>query len=498
MANLEREVKLLAPPGYRLPSFDDVAVGVGAAPPVDEELKASYYDTTDLRLARWGVSLRYRTGEGAPRWTLKLPVDKSAHTLSRSELEFAGRAGPVPADAAKLVRAYVRTSSLERVARLTTRRRRVDLVDELGAPLATVCDDEVSVYDGRRLTARFRELEVEAVGAGGDLLDAVADRLRAAGAVAGEPVPKVVRALGPAILRQPEVPTLILGDDATAGDVVRVAIANSVAKLLRHDPFVRLGDDPEALHQARVATRRLRSDLRTFRSLVDETWATGLREQLSSLADLFGGVRDADVMLERLSGRVALMSAADQRAGRGLLGRLDGQRTRARTVLLATMDGPGYVELLESLLHAAEAPVLNPEAEQPAKPTLAVLVNRSWKHLDAAVAGLGVAPIDEDLHAVRIRAKRARYAADAAVPVWGSKAKKLASAAADVQTVLGELQDAVVAEDWLRRSGRASVAQSFLAGQLAAAEQSIMRQSRESFPAVWAKASSAKLRSWLR
>src|SRR5205823_7719639 len=88
-------------------------------------------------------------------------------------------------------------------------------------------------------------------------------------------------------------------DDATAGDVVQLAVATSVAKLLRHDPGVRLGEDPEDLHQARVATRRLRSDLRTFRAVVDRTWGDGLRVQLKTVGDLYGAVRDTDVMIER-------------------------------------------------------------------------------------------------------------------------------------------------------------------------------------------------------
>jgi CHAD domain-containing protein len=267
---------------------------------------------------------------------------------------------------------------------------------------------------------------------------------------------------------------------------------------MRHDPGVRLGDDIEQVHQARVATRRLRSDLRTFRSLVESAWAADLRERLRWLADLLGAVRDKDVLLERLSKEVKDVGPMDQRAARGLLARLEAEQGEVRAALLAAMDGAQYIDLLEMLLAAAAAPVLAPEAEQPGKTALAGLVRNSVKHVDQAVAALGEVRTDDELHNVRIRAKRARYAAEAAEPVWGKRARKLASAMAGVQTVLGDLQDAVVTEQWLRRSGRASVAQSFVAGELVAMQHTAMGASRAKFPKAWDKASGSKLRSWLR
>lgn len=497
MGTLEREVKLSAPPGFRMPDLNDVVEGLVAVPLESQELKATYYDTPDLRLARWGASLRYRAGEGDPRWTLKLPSDVAGPGLARTEYEFFTRPSPVPPEALHLVRAYVRNSSIERVARLTTRRQRVELQDELGMVRAIVCDDEVSVYDARRLTARFRELEVEAAVGPADVIEALAARLRAAGAIAADAMPKVVRALGPAAVDAPEVPIVTLTADATAAQVIQAAIARSVIKLLQHDPGVRVGADIEQVHQARVATRRLRSDLRTFRSLVDEAWGTELREELKWLADLLGAVRDKDVLLERLCHEVGDVGSSDQRAAKGLLQRLENEQSAARGQLLEAMDSQRYVDLLERLLAAAAEPQLTPEADQPARSALAGLVRKSVKHVDGAVDALSKPPQDEELHNVRIRAKRARYAAEAAEPVWDRRAKKLASAMASVQSVLGNLQDAVVTEGWLRRSGRGSVAQAFVAGELVAMQQAAMSEARADFPSVWKKASSAKLRTWL-
>ena len=129
----------------------------------------------------------------------------------------------------------------------------------------------------------------------------VVERLRGAGAADGEPLPKVVRALGPTATLPADVVSYSVGKPATVDAVIRHAISDPVAKLVANDPVVRIGEDPEGVHQARVATRRLRSHLRTFRDLLDPEWAQSLRDELGWLGDELGAVRDADVLLERLA-----------------------------------------------------------------------------------------------------------------------------------------------------------------------------------------------------
>src|SRR6266571_8034565 len=166
---LEREVKLGAGPAFHLPDLAGVIEGVAVAPPETVRMETVYYDTADLLLARWGVSLRRRAGEG---WTLKLaqppssPGKPNTTVLERQELTFQGGAKP-PEAALEVVRAYVRKAELVPVARLSTVRRRVRLVDGNGARVAEVVDDEVSVRAGRRVAARFREIEVEVAGQNG-------------------------------------------------------------------------------------------------------------------------------------------------------------------------------------------------------------------------------------------------------------------------------------------------------------------------------------------
>src|ERR1700680_1991894 len=155
---LEREVKLGAGPAFHLPDLSGVVDGVTVTPPETVRLETVYWDTPDLRLARWGVSLRHRAGEG---WTLKLPpptnpTSATAGLLERDELVFQGGAKKTPQAAVGVVRAYVRKADLVPVARLSTLRRRVRLVDAAGARVAEGGDDEGSVRGGRRGGARVR------------------------------------------------------------------------------------------------------------------------------------------------------------------------------------------------------------------------------------------------------------------------------------------------------------------------------------------------------
>src|SRR5207302_9591853 len=131
------------------------------------------------------------------------------------------------------------------------------------------------------------------------------------------------------------------------------AISSGVASILKHDIGIRLGGDPEDVHQARVATRRLRSNLRTFQPLLQGEWATGLRDELGWLADQLGSVRDAEVLRDRLREEAEDLPAADARPAGALLRRLDEGVERERERLLATLREQRYVDLLNRLVEAA-------------------------------------------------------------------------------------------------------------------------------------------------
>ncbi len=519
-SQIEREVKLGAWPGFRLPDLDDVADGLHVATVDECQLHATYYDTPDLRLARSGVTLRYRSGEG---WTLKVPTgeaDDGDALLSRRELTVDGNDNAVPGELANLVTAWVRTSTLAPVARLQTRRRGVALVDAMGVVAVEIVDDEVSVLHGQHLALRFREVEVELGGrADPALLDVVVTRLRAAGAGPADPTPKVMRALGPRASEPPELAEPAGKSDGSAADVIRSGLRSSVRRLLAHEVGVRLGDDPEAVHQARVATRRMRSDLRTYAQLLDDDWAKELRAELKWIADALGEVRDADVLLEALEAGVADLDLVDAAPAALLLDHLRTERAEARQRLLAALEAQRYALLLDRLVasfdthqpehvpavpHGAPAVIVSgrewflPEADGPAMEVLPTLVRKPWKHLRRAVGAVEHGGPDEELHQVRIRAKRCRYAAEVAALAVGRPAKRFAGAVAELQDVLGEHQDAVVAEGWLRSAcPHLSAEEALVAGELVAAQRSIAGRTRASWVEAWEQASRRKLRAWL-
>lgn len=490
----EREVKLEPPPGFHLPALHGVAKGVTVHPEVLSDLDALYYDTSDLRLARAGASLRFRDG-----WTVKLPAGMEGSLLVRGEHTFGGAPGAPPDAALDLVRAWVRTARVGPVARLRTRRRRVELTDARGARVAEVVDDEVTVLRDGRITGRFRELEVE-LGERADraLADALIARLQAAGAGHPDPVPKIVRALGAVALEPPEVAAVRrLPHDCRAGDVVRTAIAGSVAQLLAHDGAVRLGEDEEAVHQARVATRRLRSDLRTFRSLLVPEWDAALRDELRWLGNELGAVRDTDVLLGLLRSTAERLPEPERGSGIGLTRRLAQHREGARAELLVAMRSRRYAALLDRLVEAAHAPALAVDA--PARDTLPALVRGPWSHLAAAVAALPADPADEALHAVRIHAKRCRYAAEAVAPVVGKRARRFARRVQRVQEALGDHQDTVIAVAWLRDAATHAQTRgdTFAAGMMAGMVHDRGITARAEFASAWRAARRKQLRAWL-
>jgi len=490
---LEREVKLAVPPAFALPDLEDLAAAVETSPIDERRLETVYYDTPDLRLARWGANLRIRQGEG---WTLKLPSTSEGPALTRRELEFPGDASQPPDAAVALVIAYVRRATLVPVASLSTLRRRVQLKNREGTLLAEVVDDDVSVIQGLRVQSRFREVEVELKDPSAErLLDPILARLRGAGAADEDQASKLVRALGARATAVAEVDPLALTSASTAGELVRHSIAVSVASLMRHDPGVRLGDDTEDVHRARVATRRLRSQLRTFRTLLDTEWANALREDLRWLGGGLGSVRDRQVMAQRVRTRTVSLAEDDAPTVADLAAELQAESEEARARLVLDMRTDRYIDLIERLVEASRAPALTPEAQQRATVVIPALAGREWKQLRRGIAGLPDQPDDPELHRIRILAKRVRYAAEAAEPIAGKVATRSADAAAALQDVLGDHQDSVTAQQWLREAGKGPRA--FVAGELTALERETAAHDRAAWHNVWKKLDRKRLRRWM-
>jgi CHAD domain-containing protein len=240
---------------------------------------------------------------------------------------------------------------------------------------------------------------------------------------------------------------------ATAGDPpehhVRVALDTRLRALLEHEPGTRSGEDAEDLHQMRVAVRRMRAVLRAARPMLDRTWADGLRGELGWLGRALGPVRDLDVLMARLRGEADALGGQDAAAVAPLFDTLAQERAAARAAMLDAMGSERYAALLWRLADAVAEPLPAPTTGGP-RPELATLVAKEFRRLRDAVREAGDDPADGVLHALRIHGKRLRYTAELAEPAIGRPARELIKATVTMQDVLGEHQDACVAQQRVR------------------------------------------------
>jgi CHAD domain-containing protein len=450
---VEREQKWVPDDGFRLADLGEPATRV---------FSSTYHDTPDLRLACHGITLRRRVEDGSRLWQLKIPTADA-----RAELESPGSSDSPPAELTRLLAVHLRDETLGPVARLRTRRRSVHRNG------AEIVEDAVSVFEGRRVVKRFREVEVELTDGDERSLGKVARLLRRAGAEPGELVPKLFVALD--LAREPEPAPL--PPDATAGEALGRALTDQHRRLIDHDPGTRLGVDPEDLHQLRVATRRARAFLRAAQGLVEPEWADGLQVELRWLGSLLGPARDADVLLEHMTDAVAALD--DEAFASSLLRALERERTRARRAAVRALSRKRYFALLDRLAEAGRPPLVAGDVR---------LADLWWQEVKRARRSFGKldgGSEDDELHAARIRVKRARYAAELASHELGAPGERFVAATKELQDVLGAHQDSVVAEEWVVRFGDTAPGSEELVARLVRGERRRRKRARRAWPEAW-------------
>ena len=483
------------PPLERLPNV------ASTAHPAVQRLEAEYYDTADLRLIRSGITLRRRRGGGDAGWHLKLPA--GPQTRRELQLPLGRRSEGVPSELARLVHGYTRGDDLVPVARISTRRRLVILLDNHGESLAEVAADEVSakaLVEPPRASS-WREVEVELTGGGRDLLKAADTVLRQAGLRPAGRAAKLERALG--VGPPDQAPEKVVASPS-AGDVIRAYLKIHLDVLKSLDPMVR-SDEPDAVHQMRIAARRLRSTLQTFEALFRRSGAAQLAADLSWLGNLLGAARDAEVLSAHLRAAVQKLPAEEvlgpvEARIQGHFATMAGQ---ARAELLATLDSDRYLTLLADLEELAGQPEL--VSTDPANIELPVAVRRGYRQVRRRMRTAAEAPAgparDHALHQARKAAKRARYAGEAAVPAFGTQARRFARQMQKVQSVLGDHQDTVIARQAMRQLGvsaHLSGENSFSYGLVYGQDEIRARLLQDQVQDTWRKASRARFRRWLR
>jgi CHAD domain-containing protein len=486
-----------------LPPLDDLPQVGSVSGPEEETLDAEYFDTGDLRLIRSGLTLRRRRGGADEGWTLKLPVNGD----SRDELwlPLRERDSAVPAELAGLVRAFTRGEPLQPVAHITTVRRRTVLRDAGGASLAEVVADDVSAQSlGASTTiSGWQEAEVELTGGDLSLLEAADRRLRSGGLRRAEHSAKLERALADRL--PPPAPAGRLGPKSSSAAVLLAYLREQSAVLKAYDPLVRR-DEPDSVHQMRVAARRLRSTLQSFGAILPSPATRPLRDELRWLGGVLGEARDAEVLAERLETLVRQMPA-DLVLG-PVAARIQAHfapvRAAGRQAVLETLDSERYITLLDDLERLVNDPPLTAAARQPAGNELPKAVARAYRRVRTRMRRARHAEpggdLDVALHEARKAAKRARYAAEVLRPVADRQARQFGQQMKALQSVLGEHQDSVITRQCLRDLAvRAALAgeNAFAYGVMYEAEATRARQLRDQAWRTWKEASAARYRVWL-
>ncbi|SDY73421.1 CHAD domain-containing protein [Amycolatopsis xylanica] len=278
-------------------------------------------------------------------------------------------------------------------------------------------------------------------------------------------------------------------------DHLRAQLDTQIRELIAREPGTRSGADPEDLHQMRVALRRMRSTLKLSGGLLGPEAET-VRAELGWLGQSLGEVRDYDVLIEHLREVVAEFEARDQLAGRELVSKFVAERGVAKRKLTRLLGTPRYAALLVSAARLVTDPSSPVAVSDVESPRAVISLDKPYRKLAKAVGKLPLDPPDDDLHALRIHGKRLRYAAElaqsAAKKKQAAKIKKLISATKDLQTVLGDHQDAVVAADRMRAALDTLTPQAaFIAGRIAERELTRRTQARAAWPAVWAQVDTA-------
>lgn len=408
-----------------------------------------YYDTPSLQLHEAGVALRLRRKGRQWLQTVKCAGTSAAGLSSRPEWEgpYGGQFDFSAVDDAKLAR---RLEELRQHGRLAPvfetnfLRTTWRMEPEKGVVLLLALDRGWTAAAGRR--EAISEIEIEIATGEARHVFELARKLAEAVPLAPAPLSKAER--GYRLFRGATATPAKAGDVALSADLSplegfrRIAFA-CLDHLQRNHEGAATQDEPEYIHQMRVATRRLRAALRLFKPLLPPELEAALLPPLRERMALLGAARDMDVLLGEIAAPVMKSLAGEPRLA-ALVGVITERRHGRRRAAMHDLRGPRFgqfVLLAGDLLHRAP---FDPPAAATAE-SLAAFADARIRKLRKKVLRLAQAARTDDpasLHALRIGIKRLRYALEFFAPLARGKSldKQLERLTA-LQDTLGQIND---------------------------------------------------------
>ncbi|MCL6437329.1 MAG: CHAD domain-containing protein [Rubrobacteraceae bacterium] len=471
--------------------------GLSVEPAGDLRIVDTYYDTSDWRVMRAGYAARVRRVEGdGAEATMKLLARGDPSGLKvRREISCPVGEGESPLSAGAVGErlGYLAGNRKLKVLFEVRTRRRVYEISLGGRRLGEVTLDDTRVCspDGGRERGMMR-VEVEVEDAAHPALGSFVDGLREACGLEPATRSKFGTGLEVAGLEPPGPPSFGptgFGAGSTTGEAAFAVLRRHFAEFLSHEGGVRLGEDPEELHDMRVAGRRVRAAIKLFDRALPVKLRS-LERDLGWILGVLGGVRDLDVLLEKVEGGEVDPAGGGEGTGR-VVEEITKRREEARRELLRALDSRRYARFVGSFSELLRAgPTSSVAARRPVLESAPRILGGAYRRVRRAGDGLTPDSPAEDFHRLRKRARRLRYALEFLEPVYGKPARRLARRLKGLQDVLGEHQDAFAAAGHLRglalESGRRLPAEVvFVMGALSGGWREKALGVREDFPAAY-------------
>lgn len=473
--------------------------GFSVTPAGVKELDDTYFDTADWRVHRAGYTCRVRHKGADAELTLKAMADASGGMRTRRELteqlpEGVTTPSHAPGPCGGALRAIAGRADLAPLFRLQTRRQLFALSDDQGL-LGEVALDDTSIPVGEDTPVRLARVEVEVDQAAVERARPFVAAIVAANGLTEALTSKFESALiatGQRVSGAPDVGPTSVNAEMTAAQVAYAVLRKQFGVFMANESGTRLGEDIEALHDMRVATRRLRAAMAAFRPFLSPRMLA-FRDEFGWVAGALGEVRDLDVQLERMAEWRSGFPPERAHALDAIEDLLHSRRHAARKRMLLALDSRRY-ERLTARFEAAlrHGPLRTFAAGR--VPVLAVapdLVEKRYRTVRKAGDKIAKGSPPELYHALRIDAKKLRYALEfVGTGIYGKPAVDFSTRVTALQDVLGLHQDAYVAMDMLQEiadsSGRRLGPATLMAmGVISERYRSHAEELRAQFPAVY-------------